>query len=274
MQKHREETGESIIGVATGLPSLDEILGGLRTGLAVLAGGPGRGKTTLATQIAVHVARSGTPAVYVSYENSPRNLLLKIICATAGLSTTDVERGTADLARLREAAARLGPALDRLAIVEGDSRLRVARIRSLVRPVVAKGAGRCLLVCDYLQRAAQGLGFEQLRHNVTALAGELRDLATEFDSPVLAISSQNRDAGGYGRGRGSASLDSLKESGDLEYGADAVLFLVQTDRPADPPARALDLVVSKNRYGASETVVPLIFRPDRGEMREVSRRGR
>jgi hypothetical protein len=36
----------------------------------------------------------------------------------------------------------------------------------------------------------------------------------------------------------------------------------------DPPARAVKLVVSKNRYGESQKTIPLVFRADRGQLRE------
>ena len=49
---------------------------------------------------------------------------------------------------------------------------------------------------------------------VDMLGGLLRELALGLHSPVLALASQNRSAGNYGNGKGSAALDSLKESGD------------------------------------------------------------
>ena len=107
------------------------------------------------------------------------------------------------------------------------------------------------------------------------MAGELRDMATRLNSPVLAISSQNRVGGNYGNDRdgtakgGSASMDSLKESGDLEYSADVIMFLrLAQGRTAVEPARAVTLTVSKNRFGGLDDV-QLIFRPDTGVLREA-----
>lgn len=271
-QQRKEDTGETLVGAASGLRTLDDVLGGLRQGQIVLAGGPGVGKTTLACQIAMHVASAGDPVVYVTYENAPQHLLLRILCAEAGIRTVDVERGAADLSRLTAAAERLSPALARVALVEGHSQLRVAQVRSMVRRALDRsGAERGLVVFDYLQRAAHGHGYEQLRHNVSGLAGELRDLSNETKTCVLCLSSQNRAGGGYGDGPGSASLGSLKESGDIEYGADVVLFLVKSERrQADPPCVAMELVVSKNRLGQSGNKIPLVFRPDRGDLRELA----
>jgi replicative DNA helicase len=94
----------------------------------------------------------------------------------------------------------------------------------------------------------------------------LRELALGLRSPVLALASQNHSAGNYGTGKGSAALDSLKESGDLEYAADVVVFLTEAqERLATPPARAVELTVAKNRHGDTGKV-GVIFRPDLGIM--------
>lgn len=272
-QQQREETGKPAIGTPTGLGKLDEILSGWRPGLHLLAGGPGKGKTTLALQFALHAARDGIPAVYVTYENSPKSLVLKAICAQASLPASDVDKGFGDLAKLRQAAVVLRPVLGRLAILKGTQRLTVAQVRAKALSAMAKhAADRCFVVFDYLQQAAHGLGYDQIRSNVGKLAGELRDLSTRLDSPVLALSSQSRQGGNYGSGGGSANLDSLKESGDLEYAADTVMFLVDDDGTlTTPPTRAVKLVVQKNRHGETGAV-SIIFRPDIGVMQEVERR--
>jgi replicative DNA helicase len=90
---------------------------------------------------------------------------------------------------------------------------------------------------------------------------------------VLALASQNRAAGQYGNGGGSAALDSLKESGDAEYSCDTALFLTPAEkRQAASGCKALDLVISKNRHGPSGQAIPLVFRPDHGIFREDPRR--
>jgi replicative DNA helicase len=271
----REVTGSAVLGVPTGLAQLDNLLGGLTEGLYLLAGPPGMGKTTLALQIAT-AATTDVPVVIVTFEHAPANLTLKLLCARAGVNLRDVQRGYADLAKLRSTAAVWAPVGQRLAVVEGGSQLTVAHVRAQARRAMRQHqAERCFVVVDYLQlwaKVAEDLrGNFSIRERVDMLGGLLRELALSLHSPVLALASQNRSAGNYGSGKGSAALDSLKESGDLEYAADVVLFLTEAqERMATPPARAVDLTVAKNRHGDTGKV-GLIFRPDLGTLREEAR---
>ena len=271
----RETTGRAVLGVSTGLVQLDNLLGGLNDGLHLLAGPPGMGKTTLALQIAA-AATQDVPVVVVTFEHAPANLTLKLLCARAGVNVRDVQRGYADLTKLRQAVVAWEPVAARLAVVEGSSQLTVAQVRAhALRAMRQHQTERCLIVVDYLQlwaKVAEDMrGNFTVRERVDMLGGLLRELALRLHSPVLALASQNRSAGNYGNGKGTAALDSLKESGDLEYAADVVLFLTEAqERGATPPARAIDLTVAKNRHGETGKM-GLIFRPDLGVMREEVR---
>jgi replicative DNA helicase len=154
--------------------------------------------------------------------------------------------------------------------------LTVPQVRACARRVMQRHqAPQCLVVVDYLQLWAKiggdGRGTQQVRERVEALGWALRELAQELRSPVLALSSQNRAQRDYGRGKGTPALDSLKESGDMEYAADVVLFLtLASEGKAMPPAIALDLTVAKHRHRETGKV-GLIFRPDIGVLREEAR---
>lgn len=262
-----KEQGTAAVGLPTGISKLDRLLGGLQPGLHLLAAEPGQGKTTFVLQVASHVARAGWPVLVVSFEETLPRLALKTICARAGLEAKKFADGYGDPAELARAAREYGPELAALYFIEGTGRLTVPQVKAKALQVMSRRkAGRCLVVVDYLQRWAAGRReFSEFRHVVSGLVSELRELALRLDSPILVISSQNRP------GQGSASLVSLKESGDLEYSADTALFLVEAQkRPATPPARAVDLVVEKNRYG-DKGAIELIFRPDVGVFREAAK---
>jgi replicative DNA helicase len=274
-RRQREDTGRPVMGLPTGLSQLDALMGGLTTGLFILAGAPGTGKTTLALQAAA-AASQEVPVVYVTFENSPASLTLKAISARAGINPQQVLRGWAEPAALKQAAAEWRPIANRIALIEGTGRLTVAQIRAKALQAINRHkTRRCLVVVDYLQLwaklASELRGLTTVRERVETLGSTLRELAVRLDSPVLALASQNRAQGDYGDGNGTASLDSLKESGDLEYAADAVMFLTRSKkRQSVAPARALDLTLAKNRSGDIGKV-DLIFRPDLGIFREEAR---
>nr|MDP9122256.1 DnaB helicase C-terminal domain-containing protein [Acidobacteriota bacterium] len=233
--------------------------------------------TALALQIAFHVAQE-SPALYLTFENSPDTLLLQALCSRAYLNPRDVLRGYADLESLETAAAELRPRLAaRVALVAGDGHLTAGEIKARARRLLAEHEARsCLVVVDYLQLMAKTShalrGWGDARARVEALAGELIALSRELESPVLALSSQSRAGGSYGRSGGSDALDSLKESGDLEYSADVALFLESRDRKAPPSGTALELSVRKQRSGPTGSV-GLVFLPDRRVLRERCGRG-
>ena len=262
-----QEHGKAVCGIPTGLPKLDSLLGGLQPGLHLLAAEPGAGKTTLACQVGAQAARAGFPVLFVTFEESPERLTFKVICNLGGLNQKAYWEGWGDPEKVAAVMGEHGAALQPFKVIEGTARLTVPMLKAKALAALAHHrAPRCLIIIDYLQRwAASRREFSDFRHIVGALVAELRELSTRLDSPVLAISSQNR------QGQGEAHLTSLKESGDLEYGADSAAFLVENKkRPATSPNRAVDLKIKKNRYGAVDTV-PLLFMPDICKMGEESK---
>ncbi len=257
------------VGVPTGYTRLDALLGGLQTGQHILAAEPGAGKTTWALQTGGHAARNGFPVLFVSFEETVQRLALKALAQRAGLESKRYADGRAETRDVEAAVAQYGAEFEKLYFLEGNARTTTGQIKARALQIMNRWqAPRCLVIVDYLQRWA-GMRREvtEYRLLVDRVSSELRELALRLDSPVLAICSQNR------AGEGEARMNSLKESGNLEYGADSIMTLTKEGNAETPSARPLRLTLLKNRYG-DRGEMALTFRPATGQFTEDEYSGR
>jgi len=241
-----------VVGVRTGLNHLDETLNGLEPGkLYMLAAMPGAGKTTLALQWAAMVAQAGARALYVSLENDAIDLARKTACRLGHVSYADALKG-----KLTDEAWRA--AIERLQLLEGrlfisNPRATMPDLSMLVEAIMERsGYAPAVIVIDYLQawvkRMATGAETSDVRERMDRFTPALRALGEEYGCAVVAISSQNR--ANYKDG----GMAAMKESGDIEYNADATMTLARaTDKdftvPIGHAATPLLLKVEKNRQG-------------------------
>ncbi|MEP7218326.1 MAG: DnaB-like helicase C-terminal domain-containing protein [Bacteroidota bacterium] len=272
-----EATGKPVMGLPTGISAIDDKLNGLEAGLHLLGAGPSTGKTTLATQIAIHVARSGSPAVYVTFENSAENLIIRVACQLAELDFQDVRRGLVDPAPLGVVAREYGEIFGRITMIDGSGRLTVPDIRATaLQAMTQHRAESVLIVVDYLQLMAKASAelrnMATGREKVEALAADLREMGMAINAPILALSSLNRADGAYGESGKTPPVSSLKESGDLEFAADTIIMLsTSSTRIPVEPLRAIDATLKKNRLGPLGSV-DLIFDPTRGRFAQEETR--
>ena len=222
----------------TGLRGLDRALnGGLRPGLIVLGAVSSLGKTTLSVQVADHIAESGRPVLFVTIEQSARELASKSLSRimrqrTGGLSGTissedlqsRTERktfGEARYAALLDACEAYTDAIaPRMHFLEGTEQPLVSDVAEAASRIAEHDGEPPVVFVDYLQLLApesdRMTDKQATDRNITAL----RHLARDLRTPVFVISSLNRSS--YS---GAISLDSFKESGGIEYGADLLLGL-------------------------------------------------
>ncbi len=248
--------GRPFLGYSTGFPMLDDLLGGLESQrLTIFLAQPGAGKTTFSNQLAATVAMAGAPVLYVSFENTPRALTLRQIARLAGKRVTDVERGRIDPAALAPAFRDFNARARTLYYVAGGKTTTVEAIRRHVERLgeLHPDAGYPLVIVDYLQRLARTgpIGrSDDARLRVGSVSQELTDLARDTGAHVWAISSTNRQA--YSTDKARANLSSAKESGDIEFDADAVIALKKPENAGSLPPHGkteLLLAVVKNRHG-------------------------
>jgi replicative DNA helicase len=231
----------------TGFPILDESIGGgMRAGaLNVLAGPQGQGKSTMALQMCRNAAAAGCSAVMFSFELEAEVLLQRLISLEAGLmfgnSAPPISQireafdGRGDAGGLPERlVAAAGPmAIDALmAIGRYSDRLVIHRsttaqtdlagIVDCVKEVYADTGQPPLIVVDYLQKVKPEEPSMSEEQQITRITQQLKDLAIDFASPVLALSSADRD--GLKPGQRMRARH-LKGSTALAYEPDVVMIM-------------------------------------------------
>lgn len=265
--------------IKTCFPKLNEKLGGgLYPGFYVLGAISSLGKTTMVQQIADGLAVDGEHVLFFSLEMGKRELIsksltremaqLKIlkkmpgeVTATRKLMNGDIK----DHKLLSAAVGEYGKYAKNLFIYEGNFNTTVDEIRSIAEKHINKTGKNPVIIVDYLQILTpvnERMTDKQANDKNVA---ELKRMSRDLNTPVVAISSFNRE--NYNT---TVSFSSFKESGAIEYSADCVIGLElevvrelaqakdkenerreQLNKAKEENPRRIRLVILKNRNGAS-----------------------
>ena len=244
-------SGGGIPGLATGLPDLDQTILGLNAGeLILIAARPGIGKTSLALNIASHVALKEKKGVAIfSLEMSGEQLVSRMISSLALVDSSRLRTGDIrpdEWTRLAEAVSILG---DSPMKIDDNAGVTVQEIKAKLRR--EKDIG--LVIIDYLQLMRSGSRSENRVQEVAEISRSLKIMARELDIPVVALSQLNRAS--ESRKDKKPMLSDLRESGSIEQDADIVIFLYRDEDNPDLEARNIvNCSVAKNRHGATGTI--------------------
>ncbi len=230
--------------------------------VTVLAGAPGAGKTALALQWACDslLQNAGLVAFVCSCEMTPSTMVRRLLARYSGVSATALRFASmtaADVSRLDGGAATLERFTERLYFWEGAFSLD-----AILAALRDGGHGPGLLVLDYLQMLRLAAApSENKRLELDSIMVGLRDIA-DAGAGILAVSAVARGKSSKGNSYTALNLASFKDSGGVEYGADACWILHKGDTDTDGEGAGLDgLMVCecvKNRHGATVTL-PVIF---------------
>lgn len=259
--------GTAYRGVPGGLKPLDDLLSGFqRSDLIILAARPSVGKTSLALDIARHIAvHQGIPVGIFSLEMGKEQLADRLICAEALVDLWKMRTGRLsgegfphdDFSKVNHAMAVLAEAP---LFIDDSATNNVLEIRTLARRLQAEhDIG--FLVIDYLQLMEGSRAEEGRVQEVSEISRALKGLARELNIPVLAVSQLSRAV--EGRSPPIPKLSDLRDSGTIEQDSDVVLFLYprgRHEKTAENP-NIVDVIIAKHRNGPVGAV-SLFFRPE------------
>lgn len=237
--------GSGLRGVSTGFTDLDNKLAGMqRSNLLILAARPGVGKTSLALNIAQHVAvKQKRPVGIFSLEMSKEELVDRLLVSQADIDAWKLKTGKLsedDFTKLSEAMGELAEAP---LYIDDTPALSILEMRTKARRLQVD-VGIDLLIVDYLQ-LARSRNLENRVQEVGEISQGLKNLARELRLPVLCLSQLSRAV--ESRGIKRPQLSDLRESGSIEQDADVVMFLWKED---DDNHENIQLDIAKHRNGA------------------------
>jgi replicative DNA helicase len=251
----RSQSPGGLLGVPTGIHSLDRITLGLQRGkMYVVAGRPGTGKTSLAVQVAVNAAqRAETRALVVSLEMLEDEVATRVLSSESRIDSRKIAQG----ALPREEAGAFSRAVDAVSRLDiglvVKSGLTETAIRRIARKDLARN-GLGLLVIDYLGLVRPSVRDKVREREISDMSRAFKSLATELRIPVVLCAQLNRDL--EKRADKRPIMSDLRESGAIEQDADAIIFTHHDDK-----TNASELIVAKQRGGRVGTVKVVYDRP-------------
>lgn len=189
-------------GLSTGIDPLDERMGGMRAGEVLLVGGdPNNGKSALAANIAVNVSK----------ERKVLFITLEMSSAAIGTRMRWINNGTLDGMDMTFQSKK--------SITFKD-----------LDPLFKKGVGESgaeFVVIDYLQYLGRGMTNEE----VAKMSQRIKNLALEYNIPVMVVVSLRKDsrAGGAKRKWTEIEMDDLMGAGAIAYDADVIMLVSRRD---------------------------------------------
>jgi replicative DNA helicase len=278
----------SLSGTSTGLVDLDKLMGGLqRSDLIILAARPAMGKTSLATNIAFHVAKNfrgevqadghtktidGGHVGFFSLEMSAEQLATRILAEQAEISSSDIRRGNIHESQFGKLVDTSNLMASIPLYIDDTGGISVAQLAARARRL-KRQKGLDLLVVDYLQllSGSSKKGNENRVQELTEITTTLKALAKELEVPIIALSQLSRQV--ENRDDKHPQLSDLRESGSIEQDADVVLFVYREEyylknkepKAGSPEYQAwmaemeqvhgrAEIIIGKQRHGPTGTV--------------------
>ena len=243
------------ISLSTGIEIVDTCIdGGFQPGeLITIAARTGCGKTAIATNMALNMAKNGHHPLYITIELNSLKIMERLICTQAEIDTGVMKSrmfSKDDSARFESAKNVLRNL--KLSVASKTGCSWAAARSNILNGVRFKGVD--VVFIDYIQQFRyddqKGLDIRKELINITR---ESKQLSVDLNIPVIILAQMNRDVDK--RIDKTPTLADLKESGSIEQDSDIVLFLsyqTTTEKRCDGDTRdvtELWLSVGKNRAG-------------------------
>jgi replicative DNA helicase len=249
-----QKSGETT-GLKSGISSLDKSIGGFKPGaLYILAARPAMGKTALALNIASAVSLRDHVAFF-SLEMPKKQIGQRLLSSYSGVSVQRIDEATVKTDEIPHLVSAAESIKDNKLWVDDSAGSSVSYIKGQLRLLQSKQIQIGMVVIDYLQlMGGSKKGARRSREQeVSEISRSLKELAKDFNCPVICLSQLNR--GVESRPNKRPLLSDLRESGSIEQDADMVLFVYRDEyyHPESEDKGLAEVIIAKNRSGRTGT---------------------
>jgi replicative DNA helicase len=259
LHQHVRELEKPVVAAAvTGLVDLDEVVKMRPGNVIVVAGRPAMGKSALTLGIALANANTGRPSLVHSMEMGKAEVNNRVLAARARIGLHRLMDGgpaieDGDWTRMMRVLPDL---TTRPLWMDYAARVSPSRVHHRIKTLTRETGQAPLVIIDYLQlmdtdqRSARQSPYER----VSEISRELKVIAEESGAVIICCAQLNR--GSEHREGKRPQVSDLRDSGQIEQDASAIILLHREDayEPASARAGEVDLIVGKNRNGATCTI--------------------
>jgi replicative DNA helicase len=250
------EAGADVTGTPSGFRDLDRITSGFQPGnLVIVAARPSMGKSAFSLCMAANLAiRDNVPVGLFTLEMSKAEVTQRLLCSEAKVDSSRLRSGRLgadDWPRLVAAGDKLAKAP---IYVDDSGLLNMTEIRSKARRLKSRHPELGLIVLDYLQLMSAGAAIEHRVQEVSQISRQLKVLARDLETPIVALSQLSRAV--EQRADKRPMLSDLRESGSIEQDADLVVFIYRDEYYNDDTDQqgVAEVIVAKHRNGPTDAI--------------------
>ncbi|MGJ3646881.1 replicative DNA helicase [Sphingomonas sp. GlSt437] len=269
MAERAHNAGGGLSGTTTGFDSLNSKLGGLhKSDLVIVAGRPGMGKSSLASNIAFNAAarwqrdmadgiapeRSvGSKVALFNLEMSADQIATRILAEQSRISSEKLRKGEINQAEFNRLVQSSIELQNLPLFIDDTAGLSISALHTRMRRLQRRHNGEIgLVIIDYLQLlsgSSRG-GSDNRVQEISEISRGLKTMAKDLNVCVMALSQLSRAV--ESREDKRPQLSDLRESGSIEQDADMVWFIYREDyylamqEPTRPDANSSAEAVAKH----------------------------
>jgi replicative DNA helicase len=218
--------------IKTGFKALDRYFPFRAPRMMIVGGATGEGKTSFLLQCAHHITQERVAGI-ISIERMAQEIKFRFTNSFG-----------------------VAPPPKRF-IIEAPGAISTLKMKHILKTMKSKGAG--LVMVDFLQLMRETDRFATRHLEVSHIIRCLKDFAKELRLPMIVVSTIARGQEGV-----RPTLSSLKESGDLEYAADLVVFIHQPKKGEENyfGEKVKLFILAKNLWGRCGDI-PVVWDPEK-----------